>query len=363
MRFGHFIPIEEHMSQHFLYDSIESTLSSFRVKMDNRLQNSQVMQQYRIDLFKQLLPLSTDIAHPGKGKTWQRWQILAHIAGIDLTVAKWFESHLDSLSIIDEVTAGTSIPLSIHSDQWWAIWAADGGTQPLKRHEEYLAGTKLWCSAASLVDYGLLTYRDDQQRSCLAIVDMRAARTAQQASISDTDWQAIGMSATQTETLQLDQVACTAIGQPNDYLDRAGFWHGAAGVAACWLGAALAMAKFLFESQYSKPNAYKAAALGEVLTTLEVTRHYGKELAYCIDRDPTQSHVYQVRLFRAQVERCVEIVLKHVGTALGAAPFCQSAHYAQLAADLPVFIRQSHGAFDLQHIAELSYQSLPSWHL
>ena len=43
-----------------------------------------------------------------------------------------------------------------------------------------------------------------------------------------------------------------------------------------------------------------------------------------------------------------------VGQALGAAPFCRNAHFARLSADLPVFIRQSHGAFDLQKIGELT---------
>jgi hypothetical protein len=36
------------------------------------------------------------------------------------------------------------------------------------------------------------------------------------------------------------------------------------------------------------------------------------------------------------------------------APFCGNAHFATLSADLTVFIRQSHGAFDLQRIGELT---------
>ena len=52
--------------------------------------------------------------------------------------------------------------------------------------------------------------------------------------------------------------------------------------------------------------------------------------------------------FRARqaAEACARRVLDDVGRALGATPFCRDAEFARRAADLPVFIRQSHAERD-----------------
>jgi hypothetical protein len=43
----------------------------------------------------------------------------------------------------------------------------------LQLDEGKLTGIKTWCSASSWVESGLLTYRDEQNRSQLLIVDMQ----------------------------------------------------------------------------------------------------------------------------------------------------------------------------------------------
>ena len=45
-------------------------------------------------------------------------------------------------------------------------------------------------------------------------------------------------------------------------------------------------------------------------------------------------------------EAAAQAVLEETGRALGATPFCRDAGFARAAADLPVFIRQSHGDRD-----------------
>jgi hypothetical protein len=72
-----------------------------------------------------------------------------------------------------------------------------------------------------------------------------------------------------------------------------------------------------------------------------------------IDANPGQSAQLPVRRLRAQVEVTVSVVLEHVGRALGATPFCRNPHFARLAADLPVFVRQSHAQKDLAALGEL----------
>ena len=279
-----------------------------------------------------------------ESSTLLRWQVLAYISGIDLTLAKWFESHLDALSILYELGYGET------QQGLWAVWAAEGHPNPIRYQDGKISGSKSWCSGAHIVDYVLMTYRDEQGKSQLLTVAMNQSGI----DIDNSAWQAVGMQATDTATVTFDHVAATQVGTPNAYLDRVGFWHGAAGVAACWYGATASLASYLIESYQQKPNDYKAMYLGQISSDLAVSRQYLHQVAYLIDSQPEDNHELAIRQLRTNIEQLARQVIETVGQALGAAPFCGNAHFATLSADLTVFIRQSHGAFDLQRIGELT---------
>lgn len=279
-----------------------------------------------------------------ESSTLLRWQVLAYISGIDLTLAKWFESHLDALSILYELGYGET------QQGLWAVWAAEGHPNPIRYQDGKISGSKSWCSGAHIVDYVLMTYRDEQGKSQLLTVAMNQSGI----DIDNSAWQAVGMQATDTATVTFDHVAATQVGAPNAYLDRVGFWHGAAGVAACWYGATASLASYLIESYQQKPNDYKAMYLGQISSDLAVSRQYLHQVAYLIDSQPEDNHELAIRQLRTNIEQLARQVIETVGQALGAAPFCGNAHFATLSADLTVFIRQSHGAFDLQRIGELT---------
>jgi hypothetical protein len=306
----------------------------------------------RYEILKTLVSYSENIPHPASGmaehsrlsNTLIRWQVLAYVASIDLTIAKWFESHLDALSILHE------IGYSEIDEGLWAVWAAEGHPDPLRYEQGKAIGHKAWCSGASMVDYALVTYRNSNNQSQLAIIDMHQAGIE----INNREWQAVGMQATDTATIKFCGVSASLVGKENAYLDRAGFWHGAAGVAACWYGASACLASYLTTAYQQKPNAYKAMYLGEIGTALAVTQQYLYYVADLIDTEPSLCHELTIRQLRAQVEKVSRHTVEIVGQALGAALFCRNAHFARLSADLPVFIRQSHGAVDLQKIGELA---------
>lgn len=290
-------------------------------------------------------PASTrDDNHNGLSNTLIRWQVLAYVASIDLTITKWFESHLDALSILHEI-GHTNINQGL-----WAVWAAEGHPDPLRYEQGNVTGNKAWCSGANIVDYALVTYRNSDSQSQLLIIDMHQTGIK----IDNSEWQAVGMKATDTSTVKFCGVAASLVGVENAYLDRVGFWHGAAGIAACWYGASACLANYLTIAYQRKPNDYKAMYLGDISTALAVTQQYIYHVAALIDTKPSFCHELAIRQLRGQVEKVARHVIETVGQALGAAPFCQNAHFARLAADLSVFIRQSHGAFDLQKIGELS---------
>ncbi|WP_347455848.1 acyl-CoA dehydrogenase [Acinetobacter thermotolerans] len=302
----------------------------------------------------QLIQHSAEVPYPGEGQTLKRWKILSQVAAIDLSLAKIFESHLDVLAILHELHAGPEQIVGLA-----AIWAAEGGPEPLELEHGLLSGIKPWCSAAEQVQQALVTYRDEEERSQLLLVDM----TQDGIEIDTSAWHAVGMQYTQTAAVTFDKVQAKLISKPNYYLDRAGFWHGAAGVAACWYGATAKLAGFLKQAMQHQSNAFREMYLGEVSSKLYASQALFYEAAKQIDADLKHSHELIVRSLRAEVENTALAVLELTGKALGAAPYCQQADFARCAADLPVFIRQSHAAFDLQRIGQLSMGDAPSWAL
>lgn len=341
-----------------LLNAKNSLLSEVKASIENNLladnqaiSTISLTDTLRHNILKTLITYSDKIPHPASGaspinsevsNTLSRWQVLAYVAGIDLTIAKWFESHLDALSILHEVGYDKA------DLGWWAVWAAEGN--PIGYEQGKVSGTKAWCSGANMVDYGLITYRNANDQAQLLVVDMRQSGIE----INNEEWQAVGMKATDTATLQFHEVSAIQVGRANEYLERVGFWHGAAGVAACWYGATSYLADYLISAYQQKPNDYKAMYLGQISTALAVTQQYFHYVADLIDSQPQLSHELVIRQLRSQVEKVARQVMDMVGQALGAAPFCRHAHFARLSADLPVFIRQSHGAFDLQKIGELA---------
>src|SRR5690242_35966 len=60
-----------------------------------------------------------DLPLPGSGRTWERWAVLADLAGEDLSVARLSEGHADALAILAELGAGAP-----PAGSRWGVWAA-----------------------------------------------------------------------------------------------------------------------------------------------------------------------------------------------------------------------------------------------
>lgn len=332
--------------------SINMTILSILSEFESALAEDK--SKLRIDLLSQLVNLAKNLPYPASGQTYQRWQLFAQIAGSDLSLAKLFESHWDALSILNELGYQKEI-----DDQIWAVWAADGGPAPLQIKDNLCNGIKPWCSGAEFIQKALMSYKDQQGQAQLCIADLNHSSITTDLS----HWHAVGMHATQTARVTFENTPVKSVGQPNSYLERPGFWHAAAGVAACWYGAAVRLASFLQESCQANPNPFKKLYLGELAQQLAITKQYFQYVAELIDHQPLLSHEREIRILRAQTEQCCQSVIERVGKALGARPFCEDATFAQLMADLPVFIRQSHAAFDYEQIAELCLSEQSLWEL
>ena len=289
-----------------------------------------------------LLPL------PGHGRTLERWRALARVAGCDLGLAKLYEGHTDALAVLAECGAAQHA-----HDGIWGMWAAeppDARAHIVARDGErvQLQGRKAWCSGALQINRALLTAWENDQPQLVAI---ELSHPSQR--IQAEQWQAVGMASTASVTIEFDNSPGLAIGTPGQYLSRPGFWQGGAGIAACWYGAAEALAGYLREHcKKPRPDPHADAHLGAVDAALYGARAALRECAAWSDQHPQDDASFEVRRTRAQIEQAVEQVIQHVGRALGATPFCRSSHFARLSADLPVYLRQSHAERDLAELGQ-----------
>ncbi|WP_238346098.1 acyl-CoA dehydrogenase family protein [Luteimonas saliphila] len=279
-------------------------------------------------------------ALPGRGRTLDRWRALAALGAQDLALAKVLEAHYDALAILAELEAPAPA-----DDTLLAVWAAEGPQSTVALQEgpggPRIAGRKPWCSGARFVDAALLTVRDGEARQ-LVLVSMHEAGISR----PPAGWEAVGMAAIESGPVDFDAVPCRRIGAPGAYLARPGFWHGGAGVAACWYGAAVAIAQRMADPVRVARDPHLAAALGRADMALGAASALLRELAARIDGAPGEPHRREVVRLRSVVERACHEVLDAAARSLGPSPLCSDGTHARRCADLAVFVRQSHADRD-----------------
>lgn len=287
-----------------------------------------------------------ELPRPGAGNTLERWHVLAAVAACDLSLLKLYEAHTDALAILDELGNATA-------SGTWAVWAAEAPDAVAVLDTDggdfgQLSGCKAWCSGAAIVDHALLTARTPNGARVLLHVAMDQAGVRCDAG----RWKAVGMAATQTGDVAFDEAIASRIGAADAYLRRPGFWHGGIGIAACWYGAACAVAGTLRRSRRVQHDAHAQAHLGAIDARLFAARCVLLEAARAIDADPGADARMLALRVRAAVEAVAMETLDRVGRALGAAPLCLDAAHARRCADLTTFLRQSHAEADLQALGE-----------
>ena len=319
-------------------------------------------------VLEQLIRYGLDqLPQPGGGATLARWQALALVAEFDLSLAKLYEGHTDALAIHHELDAALASPAAAA----WGVWAAESPTARAVIDAGRLYGQKAWCSGAASGSHALLTAwpreahggsgrvsaqdRDQDRARCgPQLVSVALAQPGVR--ISREAWQAVGMSGSASLDVAFDGAEMTLVGRPGDYLARPGFWHGGAGIAACWYGGARALATTLRtaleQTSAAARNPFRLAALGKVDVALSCTAAALREAAAWIDAHPVDDACAVAQRVRLAAERCAAQVLDETGRALGATPFCRDARFARCAADLPVFVRQSHAERDCAALGE-----------
>ncbi|MEK6346699.1 MAG: acyl-CoA dehydrogenase [Burkholderia sp.] len=306
------------------------------------------------------------VPRPGAGQTLVRWRFLAGVAGHDLPLVKLVEAHADADAILDELGAPRA---RVPDPGLLAVWAARSAGGDLRISSRVgradaaaphrLTGTKAWCSGARAVDTALVTCIDDDGHDRLAAVSMHQPGVT----VSDRGWAALGMRATGSVEVDFDGATATLLGPPGAYLDRPGFWQGGAGIAACWYGAAAALAGRLREAASRRDDPHLQAHLGAADVALCGARAVLREAASAIDAAPRADAMVTALRARAAVEHAADAVQHAALRALGAGPLCRDRWFARMAADLPVFLRQSHAERDLAALGTALAAGREGWRL
>lgn len=280
---------------------------------------------------------------PGQGATLTRWRALERVARFDLALVKLYESHVDALAIKAEL--GEPVPIGNRAVH--AVWASESRDDPIRiRSGEgdrvVIDGRKSWCSGAAIVDRGLMTASDRDGRRRLVEVDMSASGIR----IDPSRWQAVGMAGSGSFDVVCDQVAARLVGPVDGYLRRNGFWHGGAGVAACWHGAAAAIGNRVRDLQVGRDDVHALAHLGAIDAALASSAALLRECAAFIDDHPDRDAMRLALRVRGAVADIGDVVVREARRAIGPGPFCNEADLAQRVADLPVFVAQSRAEHD-----------------
>jgi alkylation response protein AidB-like acyl-CoA dehydrogenase len=298
---------------------------------------------------------------PGRGETAERFRALAQIGQIDLDLARLAEAHTDAWAILTELTdevADQNLPAldTGGSSRLWGVWAANPPTSAVIATRSpagwRLDGTKPWCSGAGCCDAALVTAQAvDGYR--LFAVDLHDPSVRP----VEGSWPARSMRGSDSRSVCFTASPAAAIGGVDAYLSRPGFWHGAVGVAATWLGGAFGVAEPVWETARRRPlHAHALAHAGAIDSALAAAKTMLDQAAHAIDADPvnaTGNAELTARRVRAVVERAAAEVVDRVGRALGAAPLALEIEHAKRVGDLALYLRQSHAERDLEALGTL----------
>lgn len=299
---------------------------------------------------------------PGEGRTRELWQLLAALGAADLQLARAVEPHLDALAILRQAAASGADPVPEHHDAVWGVFAAEGPGVRLDAVLEdgrwLLSGVKPWCSLAGDLDAALITAHVGDERRLFA-VDLHQAGVVADAAA----WVARGLPQIPSGPVSFERVDAHAVGAAGWYLERPGFAWGGIGVAACWYGGAVGIARTVRNSVARKRAPLLSAHLGAIDVALRAAALALGDAARAVDDGEAVGDAGALLALRVRsiVAEACETVLRHAAHALGPAPLALDDEHAGRVADLELYVRQHHAERDLAALGDALADVDPRW--
>ena len=313
---------------------------------------------------------------PGEGRTAFLWEILASVTAVDVAAGRVLEPHLDAAAILGQAAGlaageGRDCPDfdGIRFDGAWGVFAAEAPGLRLEAKEAegcfLLHGSKPWCSLAAQLDHAVLTAHVEGGSRAAFAVDLHADGV----SFANPEWTSRGLREIPSGTVHFDGVPAVPLGGSGWYYQRPGFAWGGMGVAACWLGGAVAVARSFTASLQKaadggrEPDQIALAHLGEIDRTLAALTGYLAQTAARIDAGELSDRgAWREALrVRGSVATAVERIQALVSQNLGPAPLAFDEGYGKRMADLALYIRQHHAMRDDAQLGALTLAGKNPW--
>jgi hypothetical protein len=298
--------------------------------------------------------VSKPLPLPAGGHTAERHRLLADTGQEDLSLAKLAEAHWDATAILAE--AGR-IP---EQNAIYGVWASEIPGKPLQLIRTtdgfLLSGNKPFCSGIGMVDRALVTVGGPE--NLLMDVDLRVNKTNIEADLGV--WETDAFRDTKTGSLNFFEAKLDTdaqVGRPGWYLERPGFWHGACGPAACWVGGVAGLMKYANSSR--RDDSHTLAHLGAMKSNLWAMRSLLSEAGREIDAAPFDVKAGQIRALQLRhlVEQLATDVLRRFSRAYGPHPLSMNRETSRRFQETDLYMRQSHGERDLESLAKLLRQN------
>jgi alkylation response protein AidB-like acyl-CoA dehydrogenase len=364
------------------------------------------------------LELATRVARglprPGHGSSARYLETLATLAAADVTVARVVEPHLDAAMILAECPAPVDLRgVGADAASTWGVFAAEGPGVRLTATPTptttpdasgwLLDGTKPWCSLAGRLTHALVTAHmgadgagwpdaaggaggpDATERSAavgggrrLFAVDLRHDGVT----VREDAWVARGFPSVPSGPTDFARVPAVPVGATGWYLGRAGFEWGGIGVAACWFGGAVGVARRVVQAAVERGDDIALLHAGRVALAVQSAASALAAAAAVMDQavmgraamdpaviDPVEMDqaggstpaagdtageaALLAQVTRSIVRAAAEDVLREAAHALGPSPLALDADYAARVADLELYLRQDHGTRDEARVGRL----------
>ena len=164
-------------------------------------------------------------------------------------------------------------------------------------------------------------------------------------------WHARGLVDIPSGPVTFRAVDAVPVGAVGWYLERPGFQWGGIGVAACWYGGAVGIARsVLRQARGRAASTTTDIHLGAMDELLTASRLVLRDAAASLDSEATTDPALLAKRVRGLVARTCEEVLWRAGHALGPGPLATDAEHAQRVADLQLYIRQHHAERDQESL-------------
>jgi hypothetical protein len=296
-------------------------------------------------LRQRLSSVAEPLPVPGSGSTNIRFRALSDIARHDIELARLAEAHHDAHAIAHDI----GIELS---DGFYGVWAATGPSPLVVTADGNgyaITGVVPWCTGIGVVDRALVAARRDHDDGGedRVLIDVRVAA----GSVVNTQrpWSSPAFLQTGTASLRFSGTVNAIAADHDRYFNRAGFWHGAIGVAACWSGGLRGLLDHYIRT-WQRSDGHSVAHLGSAMAFSNAMEAILKQAAADIDANPNDTILAEARArsVRHVIERSCTMAMDHLAVGAGPEPLAFNPQIVARTQQLQLYVRQCHGQRDTE---------------